>query len=135
MADINKEMAANLWEKLDVTLSRFTAHLDIREKSTLLGFVSVKVDVPSIPGLVLYAGNIAVKLLKGNPYLAFPQEQGKDEKWYDIYCPGSAELRAVITTAVFQDEQVQAAILAAAEQQRPAAERTGSTGTSNPFSA
>lgn len=134
MADINRKIAETLWNALRITVERFNTVIKPHDKSTFLGYADVKVDATAVvPGLVFQLRGIEVKILKGNQHVDMPSEKGADGKFYPQYFPQTAELRAVLTTAIFLDGKVASAVEAAKNAQ-PAQGGTAA-GAANPFSA
>jgi DNA-binding cell septation regulator SpoVG len=120
---INKKLAASIWGNVGITVERFTAKIALHEKSQFLGYASVKVEGrPGTPveGFCFYLNGVGVKILKGNPYVEMPTEKAANGTYYDRFAPGTAETRAVLTTAIFRDENVQAAIQTAGDMVRQA---------------
>jgi DNA-binding cell septation regulator SpoVG len=134
MADANREICASLWSKLKVTVERFNTVIKTHDKSTFLGYADVKIDASAaLPGFVMQLRGIECKILKGNPHIDMPSEKGADGKFYPRYFPQTAELRAVLTAAVFTSDQVKSAVEAA--KRATPAPAAGTTDASNPFSA
>lgn len=134
---INKKLAASIWNCLETTVERFSAKIVLHEKSQFLGYASIKVaGRPGTPveGFALYLNGVGVKILKGNPYIEMPTEVGSGEQRYDRFAPGTAETRAVLTAAIFENAQVQAAVQTAADMVRGAGEQPASAAAgANPF--
>jgi DNA-binding cell septation regulator SpoVG len=130
MAELNKETAARLWDRCKISLDRFHGKVVKHEKSIFLGYADITLDAGD--GLVLKMRGVEVKNLKGNPHIDFPSERGADGQYYPQFFPKSAELRAVLTTAIFADERVQSAIESAS--QVPEQSTGTESSTSNPFS-
>lgn len=66
----------------------------LNTKNTVVGMASITLnDEFVVTGLKVIAG-------KFNPFVAFPQNKGKDDKYYDICFPVTSELRSEITKAV-----------------------------------
>lgn len=135
----DKSMAAKIWEATTTEVAKFTAKVIPHAQSTFLGYANITISVPQVPGLVLSLYGLGVKILKGKPFIEFPQNVVRDESGnvtgdYPVAIPRSAELREVITTAVFMDPRVQAAkqqAEALAAQAGAPAQRSGA----NPFGA
>jgi DNA-binding cell septation regulator SpoVG len=138
MADLNKAVAAKLWDAVRVELDRFHTNLVKHPKSVFLGYADITLTIPRLEGFALKVRGIEIKLLKGNPFIAFPSERGADGTFYPQVFPKSGEMRAVLTTALFSDERVQAAVEAAAQMPEATEGTEGTEGaeasTSNPFS-
>lgn len=133
---INQQVAAQLWDSLTVTVERFKSVVRIHEKSHFLGFADVKIDATAkVPGLILQLRGIEVKLLKGEQRIDMPTEKGSDGVFYPRFFPQSAELRAVLTTAIFRTDAVKAAVADAAAKATAAGTPTSAPSASNPFSA
>lgn len=138
MSDLNRTVAAQLWDALSVSVDRFAAKVVKHEKSTFLGYADVSIDATSVlPGFKLKLRGIGVKILKGNPYLDMPSEKGADGTYYPRFFPLSGELREVLTVACFKHEQIDAAMEHAASLPDPGQEADAScaVGVSddNPF--
>ena len=129
--DVN--IAGNLWEKLNIVVDRFHAHVVCKSKVTLLGFADVSLVIPSLPGFALKLRGIEVKVLNGKPRIDTPSERSKgagETQYFPIYFPKSAEMRAVLTARIFETQEVRNAI-ATAEQMRNGAPQVQMG--SNPF--
>lgn len=149
MSEINKQIAAQLWEKCQVKIERFYQHLRRHESVDFLGHADITLDasqptrdaqgnlVPGIPGLVLTLRGLQVKLLKDKARVDMKEEKGQDGKFYPAFFPRTGELRAVITTAVFQHENVLAAIEAVKQMPKPGATQAAAAGANpaNPFNS
>jgi len=135
MADLNKGVAANLWDALTITVRRFVPKIKLHPQSTFLGYADVVIDATKVlPGLVIQLRGVIVKELKGNPFLDMPSEKGADDKFYPIYFPQTAELRQVLTTAIFQHDGVRSALDSARAMTQPVA-APAEGATRNPFRA
>lgn len=113
MAEINKTLAAKLWDALTIELDRFHAKIVKHPKSIFLGYADITIGIPSI-GFALKVRGVELKNLKGNPHLDFPSERGADNVFYPQVFPKTGELRAVLTTALFSDQRVLDTVEAAA---------------------
>jgi len=134
MADLNKGIAAKLWDALTITVERFNTVIRQHDKSTFLGYADVKVDATAaVPGLVFQLRGIECKILKGVNHIDMPSEKGADGKFYPRYFPQTAEFRAVLTTAIFLNAGVLSAV-ETAKTQAPAPAQGGAS-ASNPFNA
>lgn len=137
---IDKNVAGRIWNLVEATVERFSAKIVLHEKSQFLGYASIKVagrvGTP-LEGFALYLNGVGCKILKGNPYIEMPNDlNGSNEQRYDRFAPGTAETRAVLTTAIFRDERVMAAVQSAADAVRQAqgGEQAASQGAGeNPF--
>lgn len=136
---MDKQIAANLFDHVAVTMDRFHAHVVCKPKVDLLGFADVSIEIPAIPGFALKLRNIEVKVLNGKARIDTPSERSKEKNpqtgkfdYFPVFFPKSAEMRAVITTRIFDTQEVAAAV-AAAEQARTQAPATASLSGSNPF--
>lgn len=136
--------AALLWEDIAETgtrIDRFHQKIVHHEKSVLFGYADVTVVIRTAHGALcpIKLRGLVVKSLKGEPRLDMPAEKGSDGEFYDQFMPRSAALRTVLTTFVFSDPEVQAAVKAAAQEpagEQPAAGSTGDApalSPSNPF--
>lgn len=66
----------------------------INSKNSVVGMASITLnDEFVVTGLKVIAG-------KFNPFVSFPQNKGKDDKYYDICFPVTSELRSEINNAV-----------------------------------
>lgn len=140
MANIDRNIAANLWNSLSISVDRFHAQLKRRENVQFLGFADITVDATkALPGMKLKLRGVEVKVLKGNPHIDMPSEKGQDGQYYPRYFPLTGELRAVLTTAIFQNPGVASAVEACAklpvEGATTAPAAAAASGASNPFSA
>lgn len=136
MAEANRQICANLWDALKITVERFNTAIRPHDKSTFLGYADVKIDASaSIPGLVFQLRGIEVKILKGNQHVDMPSEKGADGKFYPQYFPQTAELRTVLTTAIFVDGRVASAVETAKTLAAQGAAPAAGASASNPFSA
>lgn len=135
MAEINRAMAEMLWKQVSLNVDRFHPKIVAHEKSTFLGYADVTIELPNLPGFKLKLRGIEAKVLKGNPHLDMPTEKGADGKFYPRYFPLSGELRAVMTTKLFQHQDVASALEAAknAAQQSGTAGLEAGASTDNPF--
>jgi len=134
--NFDKNTAARLWDSLTVTVDRFAEKVKVHEKSVFLGYADITVDATAaLPGFKLKLRGVGVKILKGNPYLDMPSEKGADGQYYPRFFPLTGELRTVMTTACFQNEQVNSSMERAAAAAQP--EENADCGTSlqqdNPF--
>lgn len=135
MSQINRAMAANLWENLDVSVDRFHAKITPHEKSVFLGYADITIDGERVlPGLKLKLRGVEVKELKGNPHIEMPSERAADGKFYPRYFPLSGELRQVLTMKIFSHGDVRSAV-EAAKRATTQATRAGaeSASSDNPF--
>lgn len=113
---LNKQIAAQLWERCGIVVDRFHAKPSRRENVTFLGFADITLDASAtIPGLKLKLRGVEVKVLKGNPHIDMPSEKGADGKYYPTYFPLTAELREVMVQNIFRTQHVASAIEAAAQ--------------------
>lgn len=139
MANIDRTIAANLWNALTISVDRFHAQLKRRENVQFLGFADITVDATrALPGMKLKLRGIEVKVLKGNPHIDMPSEKGQDGQYYPRYFPLTGELRAVLTSAIFQNPGVKAAVEQCAQlpvEGATSAPAAAATSASNPFSA
>ena len=137
MAEMNKTVAAKLWDALTITIDRFHGKIVVHPNSVFLGYADVTLSIPSLPGFALKLRGIEVKNLKGNAHIDFPSERGADGEFYPQFFPKSAEMRAVLTTAMFADQRimdtVEAAATAPPEADSGAADPVEAT-ADNPFS-
>ena len=136
MAELNKVVAARLWEMCDITVDRFHAKIVKHDKSIFLGYADITIDIPKLEGFTLKLRGINVKVLKGEPFLDMPSEKGADGEFYPTYFPKKNELRAVLTTAIFKDQRVLDTIEAAAQAPVEAEEQpvgTEALSADNPF--
>ena len=137
MAELNKEIAAKLWETLSIELDRFHAKIVKHPNSVFLGYMDVTIEIPKLPGFALKLRGIELKILKGKPFVDFPSERGADGVYYPQYFPKSAEMRAVLTNVLFADARVQATIESAAQVPEETGDDEGTEGTQanadNPF--
>jgi len=132
---MDANIAGNLWEKLSIVIDRFHTHVVCKSKVKLLGFADVSLTIPSLPGFALKLRGIEVKVLNGNPRIDTPSERSKgagETQYFPIYFPKSAEMRAVLTTRIFETQEVRNAI-ATAEQMSSNADAGGVQTGSNPF--
>ena len=116
MAKLNEAIAAKLWEACTIVMDRFHAKIVVHEKSVFLGYADITLTIPSIEGFALKLRGVEVKNLKGVAHIDFPSERGSDGNFYPQFFPKSAEMRAVLTAALFQDERVMATVEAAANE-------------------
>lgn len=130
---MDSNIAATLFENLEVTIDRTHAHLVCNPKVDMLGFVDVSLTIPSVPGFALKLRNLEVKILNGKPRIDTPSERGKgtDKAFYPIYFPKSAETRAVLTAKIFGTQEVSNWVEAAAQARTSGA--TPAQSASNPF--
>ena len=136
MANLNQAVAARLWAACTITMDRFHAKIVKHEKSIFLGYADITLTIPSLEGFALKMRGVEAKVLKGNQHIDFPSERGADGQFYPQFFPKSAEMRAVLTTAIFQDQRVLDTVEAAA--QAPVDEQVSSptgaeAGDPNPF--
>lgn len=111
---INQEVAAALWNAIEITVDRFHAKIMPHEKSTFLGYADITVDATSVlPGLKLKLRGIETKILKGINRLDMPSEKGADNQYYPRFFPLTGEFREVLTAAIFRNAQVMATVEAA----------------------
>jgi DNA-binding cell septation regulator SpoVG len=144
MADrkIDQAVCARMWDQLNISVDRFSTKLQpewIREKTTFLGYADITVDATAaLPGLKFKLRGIEVKQLKGNDHIDMPSERGSDGVHYPRYFPLTGEFRAVLTTAIFQNSHVQAAVEAAAQLRAQVGAQAGGeapASSSNPFAS
>lgn len=136
MAELNRAIAAKLWQEMTIELDRFHAKIVRHEKSVFLGYADLTLTIPNLPGFALKLRGLDVKMLKGNPHIDFPSERGADGNFYPHFFPKSNEMRQVLTTAIFSDERVAATVESAAQAPEPSTEESegavANTGD-NPF--
>jgi len=110
--------AGLLWEDIcdESRIDRFHAKIVPHEKSVLFGYADVTLVIQTKSGVKcpIKLRGLVVKSLKGNPHIDMPAEKGSDGEFYDQFMPRSAELRTVLTTFIFSDEEVQATVAEAA---------------------
>ena len=135
MADLNKTVAAKLWDALSISIDRFHTKLVKHEKSVFLGYADITISSPVLDGLALKVRGVEAKVLKGNPHIDFPSERGADGNFYPQVFPKTAEMRAVLTTAIFSDERVQAAVESAAQAPVDTEQESAEASVDNPFSS
>ncbi len=137
MAKLDSKIAAKLWDAVVITMERFHAKIVVHEKSTFLGYADITLTAPGLPGFSLKMRGIEAKILKGNMYIDFPSERGADGNFYPQFFPKTAEMRAVLTSAIFADQRVldtvESAAQAPADEQASAPVAGTETGTPNPF--
>lgn len=135
MAELDKAVAAKLWDALTITLDRFHAKIVKHEKSIFLGFADVTITIPKLPGFALKLRGIELKNLKGNPHIDFPSERGADNVYYPQVFPKTNEMRTVLTTALFSDQRVLDTVEAASQVPAETAEASEpiSADANNPF--
>lgn len=114
-----KQRCAALWNQMApyTTIDRFHENIKVREKSVFLGHVEVTLGMG--PLFAWKSRGIAVKLLNGKPHIDPHAEQGSDGKYYPTNFPKTPEAREVITTLIFQNEQILQAMQKAAEAPAP----------------
>ena len=109
---------ALLWEDIcdETQVDRFYLKIVPREKTVLFGYADVTIVVKTASGVKfpVKLRGIVVKSLKGQPHIDMPAEKGSDGEWYDQFMPRSPAARTVLTTFIFSDPEVQAAVAAAA---------------------
>jgi len=104
-----------LWKDI-IELSqvdRFYKNIIPKEKSTFLGRADVTFVVETKSGVLFpfKVRGLVVKVLKGKPYVGMPADKSEtDGEYYDRYMPKSRALNTVLTTFVFSDEEIQAAL-------------------------
>ena len=105
-----------LWNVMvgHTTLDRFHENIKVREKSVFLGYADLTIGVGQL--FSWKVRGVSVKLINGKPHLDMPSERGADGKYYPQTFPKTAETRTVLTTVVFSDARIQAAMENAANQ-------------------
>jgi len=129
---IDQNVASRLWEACTILVDRFHAKIIPHEKSTFLGYADITLNVSNaLPGMKLKLRGIEVKILKGTQHLDMPTEKGADGQYYPRFFPLSGELRAVLTTAIFRNEQVASCLEAA--KNMPAPQAASAVQSDSPF--
>ena len=104
---------------------RFRAHIREHDSSTFLGYADATLVVPSALGkdldLAIRVRGIQVKILNGSARIDFPEEQGRDGRWYPHLFPKTKETRAALTEALLADRTVHAVVATVLEDQERAA--------------
>ena len=78
-----------------------------KDHGKLLGFASVNL------GGVFAVNNIRIYETENGPYVAMPSTKGRDDKYHDVCCPTTKEMRQALNVAVL------GAYEKALEQERP----------------
>ena len=78
-----------------------------KDHGKLLGFASVNL------GGVFAVNNIRIYETENGPYVAMPSTKGRDDKYHDVCCPTTKEMRQALNAAVLS------AYEKAVEQERP----------------
>ena len=78
-----------------------------KDHGKLLGFASVNL------GGVFAVNNIRIYETENGPYVAMPSTKGRDDKYHDVCCPTTKEMRQALNAAVL------GAYEKALEQERP----------------
>ena len=98
-----------------------------KDHGKLLGFASVNL------GGVFAVNNIRIYETENGPYVAMPSTKGRDDKYHDVCCPTTKEMRQALNAAVLgayektveqERPSVRGALKEAAKE---AAERSAST--------
>lgn len=113
---LDNKIAAKLWSALSISVDRFHAKIVVHPKSVFLGYADITILQPGLEGFALKIRGVDVKMLKGNAHIDFPSERGADGVFYPQFFPKTAEMRAVLTTAIFADERVKDTVEAAANE-------------------
>lgn len=132
MTEMNKTVAARLWDACSIELDRFHAKIVKHENSIFLGYADITIRIPQLEGFALKLRGVEVKNLKGNPHIDFPSERGADGNFYPQFFPKTPEMRAVLTTSIFRDSRIMETVETASQVP---AEDSAATKTSvdNPF--
>lgn len=65
-----------------------------KDHGKLLGFASVNL------GGVFAVNNIRIYETENGPYVAMPSTKGRDDKYHDVCCPTTKEMRQALNAAV-----------------------------------
>jgi len=136
MADLDKAVAAKLWDAMTVGIDRFHLKLFPHPKSVFLGYADITLTIPQLEGFALKVRGVGCKILKGNAMLEFKEELGADGEYYPQVFPKTHEMRAVLTTAIFAHKDVQEAVAAAGRLPEQSDEGEASEAdAANPFNS
>ena len=78
-----------------------------KDHGKLLGFASINL------GGVFAVNGIRIYDTEKGPFIAMPSTKGKDDKYHDICCPTTKEMREAVNTAILDAYQKEV------EQERP----------------
>ena len=78
-----------------------------KDHGKLLGFASINL------GGVFAVNGIRIYDTEKGPFIAMPSTKGKDDKYHDICCPTTTEMREAVNTAILDAYQKEV------EQERP----------------
>lgn len=109
------KQCSELWNEMvqNTSLDRFHESITIHEKVVFLGHADVTLGIGE--HFRWKVSGIQVKLLNGKSHLDFPSEKGSDGKYYPMSFPKTAQIRAVLTAMIFQNDEIQKACQNAAE--------------------
>ena len=83
-----------------------------KDHGKLLGFASINL------GGVFAVNGIRIYDTEKGPFIAMPSTKGKDDKYHDICCPTTKEMREAVNTAILGAYQKEV------EQERPSVRNT-----------